>query len=75
MFQEENKEDSIGSAGSLAHRSEKSRGGMNDMWEEEDELSGAVSFRKTLSLRLIRDCQSYSRLVKPDNINFSLDIV
>jgi len=41
--EEENKEDSIGSAGSLAHRSEKSRGGMNDMWEEEDDLSDSDS--------------------------------
>merc|ERR1712130_108026 len=32
--------DSIGSAGSLAHRSERSNGKMSQMWEDDDELSG-----------------------------------
>ena len=31
---------SIGSAGSLAHRSERSNGKMSQMWEDDDELSG-----------------------------------
>ena len=37
---DEKKEDSIGSAGSLAHRSEKSHGKMSEMWEDDEELSG-----------------------------------
>ena len=37
---DEKNDDSIGSAGSLAHRSERSNGKMSEMWEEDDELSG-----------------------------------
>ena len=37
---DEKNDDSIGSAGSLAHRSERSNGKMSETWEEDDELSG-----------------------------------
>ena len=40
VVKDEKKEDSIGSAGSLAHRSERSNGKMSQMWEDDDELSG-----------------------------------
>ena len=40
VVKDEKKEDSIGSAGSLAHRSERSNGKMSEMWEDDDELSG-----------------------------------
>ena len=38
--EDDKKEDSIGSAGSLAHRSERSHGKMSEMWDEDEELSG-----------------------------------
>ena len=38
--EDDKKEDSIGSAGSLAHRSERSHGKMSEMWEDDEELSG-----------------------------------
>ena len=38
--EDEKNDGSIGSAGSLAHRSERSNGKMSEMWEEDDELSG-----------------------------------
>eukprot|EP00090_Calanus_glacialis_P023344 TRINITY_DN36017_c0_g1_i1.p1 TRINITY_DN36017_c0_g1~~TRINITY_DN36017_c0_g1_i1.p1 ORF type:complete len:462 (-),score=160.69 TRINITY_DN36017_c0_g1_i1:134-1519(-) len=41
--EDDKKEDSIGSAGSLAHRSEKSNGKMSEVWEDDDELSDSDS--------------------------------
>jgi hypothetical protein len=38
--QDDKKDDSIGSAGSLAQRSERSNRKMSEMWEDDDELSG-----------------------------------
>ena len=38
--QDDKKDDSIGSAGSLAQRSERSNRKMSEMWEEDDDLSG-----------------------------------
>ena len=52
-FQDEYKDDSIGSAGSLANRSNKSqeRRQRQQIWEEEeDELSGEESVTKTIIL-------------------------
>jgi len=41
--EDDKKDDSIGSAGSLAHRSERSKGKMSEVWEDEDELSDSDS--------------------------------
>ena len=49
VVKDEKKEDSIGSAGSLAHRSERSNGKMSEMWEDDDDLSGIMETIKRCS--------------------------
>ena len=43
------KEDSIGSAGSLANRSERSQEKVEELWEDEEELSGETLARLACS--------------------------